>query len=148
MCAIMLDVDPSQTFDFKMDNTNSNEPMENTLNTDVCTENNPQEDTLHDDHGLVDTHDLNQLQERFYALETSHGALNANVTTLTELVKTFMQTMAHNSPMGETNTTRTNVSIAPITRETPLPRSTTSLMGTMVGSIPILVDEFYEGGPS
>ena len=65
--------------------------MENTLNMGVCMANNPQEeDTLHDDHGLVDAHDFKQLETRFYALETSHHTLNANVTTLTELVKTFM----------------------------------------------------------
>ena len=110
--------DVEQTFDFKMENTNLDEPMENTLNMNVCTTNNLQEDTLHD--GLVDAHDFNQLQERFYALEKSHHTLNAYVTTLMESIKTFMQTMAQNHPMGETTTTRTHVSIVPIMSESSL----------------------------
>ena len=59
-----------------------------------------------------------------------------------------MQNMAQNHPMGEDNTTRTNVSIAPITRKVPLPRATTPLMGTMVGSVPIVVNKPYERGSS
>ena len=59
-----------------------------------------------------------------------------------------MQNMAQNRPMGEDNTARNNVSIALITREVPLPWATTPVMGTMVGSVPIVVNEPCKGGPS
>ena len=56
--------------------------------------------------------------------------------------------MAQNHHIGETKTTRANVSIASIKNDIPLSMETTPLLGTMVGSIPIVVDEPYEGDPS
>ena len=55
VCAIMLNVDPSLNFDFEMETTNPSEPLDTTPNE------NPQDASLYDDHGLVDAHDFNQL---------------------------------------------------------------------------------------
>ena len=137
----MLDVDPSLNFNFEMDTTNLGEPMDSTLNDNVCTSNNPWDDSLHDDHGLVDAHDFDRLQEQFDSLERSHNTLKENVTTLMGWVKTFIHNMSQNLHWGDMTMRRASVSIAPITRDVPLPMASTPFVGAFVGSIPLIVSE-------
>ena len=59
----MSDIDPSLNFDFEVDTTTHGEPMDATLSVNIRTSNNPQEDVLQEDHGLVDAHDFKQLQD-------------------------------------------------------------------------------------
>ena len=132
----MSDANPSLNFDFEMETTNPSESMDVTLHENVCTTNHPQENLLQDDHGLVDTHNFNLLQERLTSLEKSQVTLNENVTALMELVKNFMQTMAQNCHTEETVT------------EVPLPRASTPLVQTFVGSIPIVGGEPSQAGSS
>ena len=84
-------IDPTLAFDFERDTSSDEEPMDATPDAG-----NPSEEMFHDDHGLVDKHEFNQLLQRFNDLQSSHNMLNENFTTLMELVKNFMQNMASN----------------------------------------------------
>ena len=60
-------VDPTLAFDFERDTSSDEEPMDASPGVG-----NPPEDIFHGDHGLVDKHEFNQLQERFNSMQRCH----------------------------------------------------------------------------